>query len=78
MSLGMIKYLYCRQEVLSNGTLVIRNAVNEDAGRYSCVVTGRQGQTAASHTFLHVLSESFFFIFLGLLTKLLSLWQFTE
>ncbi|KAK8389761.1 hypothetical protein O3P69_009037 [Scylla paramamosain] len=44
-----------RQEVLSNGTLLVRTASHEDAGRYSCVVTGRQGQTAASHTFLHVL-----------------------
>ncbi|KAK3861845.1 hypothetical protein Pcinc_032241 [Petrolisthes cinctipes] len=44
-----------RQEVLSNGTLIVRNAGHEDAGRYSCVVTGRQGQTAASHTFLYVL-----------------------
>ncbi|XP_071532405.1 cell adhesion molecule Dscam2-like [Panulirus ornatus] len=44
-----------RQELLSNGTLVVRGASHEDAGRYSCVVSGRQGQTAASHTFLHVL-----------------------
>ncbi|ROT76065.1 putative Down syndrome cell adhesion molecule-like protein Dscam2 isoform X4 [Penaeus vannamei] len=44
-----------RQEVLGNGTLVLRTATNKDVGRYSCVVTGRQGQTASSHTFLHVL-----------------------
>ncbi|XP_050737483.1 cell adhesion molecule Dscam2-like isoform X2 [Eriocheir sinensis] len=44
-----------KQEVQSNGTLLVRAASHEDAGRYSCVVTGRQGQTAASHTFLHVL-----------------------
>ncbi|KAK4299474.1 hypothetical protein Pmani_028258 [Petrolisthes manimaculis] len=44
-----------RQEVLSNGTLVIRNAGHEDAGRYTCVVTDRQGRSAASHTYLHVL-----------------------
>ncbi|XP_050737575.1 cell adhesion molecule Dscam2-like isoform X3 [Eriocheir sinensis] len=44
-----------RRETLSNGTLLVRNADHEDAGRYSCVVTGRQGRTAASHTFLHVL-----------------------
>ncbi|XP_042208394.1 Down syndrome cell adhesion molecule-like protein Dscam2 isoform X1 [Homarus americanus] len=30
-------------------------AARGDIGRYSCLVTGRQGQTAASHTFLHVL-----------------------
>ncbi|XP_042226508.1 Down syndrome cell adhesion molecule-like protein Dscam2 isoform X2 [Homarus americanus] len=44
-----------RQEVLRNGTLLVRMATNEDVGSYTCVVSGRQGQTAASHTFLHVL-----------------------
>ncbi|KAG7154055.1 Down syndrome cell adhesion molecule-like protein 2-like 8, partial [Homarus americanus] len=44
-----------RQEVLMNGTLVVRKTSREDVGRYSCLVSGRQGQTAASHTFLHVL-----------------------
>ncbi|XP_071543682.1 uncharacterized protein [Panulirus ornatus] len=44
-----------RQEVIANGTLVLRVAAFEDAGRYSCLVSGSQGQTAASHTFLHVL-----------------------
>nr|XP_027213034.1 Down syndrome cell adhesion molecule homolog [Penaeus vannamei] len=47
-----------RQEVLGNGTLVLRTATNKDVGRYSCVVTGRQGQTASSHTFLHVLTSA--------------------
>ncbi|KAK8723179.1 hypothetical protein OTU49_011884, partial [Cherax quadricarinatus] len=42
-----------KHEVLLNGTLVVRSATHEDAGRYSCLVSGRQGQTAASHTFLH-------------------------
>ncbi|XP_069169162.1 cell adhesion molecule Dscam2 isoform X2 [Procambarus clarkii] len=44
-----------RQDIVTNGTLIVRNAGNEDAGRYTCVVTGRQGQTASSHVFLHVL-----------------------
>ncbi|KAK7074156.1 hypothetical protein SK128_006884 [Halocaridina rubra] len=45
-----------RQEILSNGTLLVRNAGQSDVGRYSCIVTGRQGgQTAAAHTYLHVL-----------------------
>ncbi|XP_042230764.1 Down syndrome cell adhesion molecule-like protein Dscam2 isoform X2 [Homarus americanus] len=43
------------QEVALNGTLVVREADHDDVGRYTCVVSGRQGQTASSHTFLHVL-----------------------
>nr|XP_045608775.1 Down syndrome cell adhesion molecule-like protein Dscam2 isoform X3 [Procambarus clarkii] len=44
-----------RQEVVMNGTLVVRSANHDDVGRYTCVVSGRQGETTASHTFLHVL-----------------------
>ncbi|XP_071543543.1 uncharacterized protein [Panulirus ornatus] len=44
-----------KQEVLTNGTLVVKKASREDVGRYSCLASGRQGQTASSHTFLHVL-----------------------
>ncbi|KAK7015884.1 hypothetical protein SK128_009426, partial [Halocaridina rubra] len=46
-----------RQEKLNNGTLIIRNAGHTDVGRYSCVVSNSQGQTAASHTFLQILSK---------------------
>ncbi|XP_068201363.1 cell adhesion molecule Dscam2-like isoform X2 [Palaemon carinicauda] len=44
-----------RQEMLTNGSLIVRNAGHGDVGRYSCVVSNLQGQTAASHTFLQIL-----------------------
>nr|XP_053635391.1 cell adhesion molecule Dscam2-like [Cherax quadricarinatus] len=44
-----------KQLVMTNGTLVIRSASHENVGRYICVASSRQGQSASSHTFLHVL-----------------------
>ncbi|XP_069954396.1 cell adhesion molecule Dscam2 [Cherax quadricarinatus] len=46
-----------RHKVVTNGTLVVKSASHEDVGRYTCVVSGRQGQSTASHTYLHVLKR---------------------
>lgn len=46
-----------RQEILPNNTLVIREAKEPDRGRYTCIASDREGQTAMADTFLRIISE---------------------